>query len=60
MHAKIIMYSAENQSGTSTVWLSSQNFGNSGWFENLIMLKSNEAFEYYIQELEKYTGETLR
>lgn len=60
MHAKIVMYSAENQGGPSTVWLSSQNFGSSGWFENLIMLKSNEAFEYYLHTLEKYTGESIR
>ena len=40
-HAKVVL------TGPNTVWLSSANFGKSGWLENTIGIHSQKAFEYY-------------
>ena len=41
VHAKYVLIEPE------TVWLSSANFGSSGWLENTIGIHSKEAYEYY-------------
>lgn len=53
VHAKMVLIEPE------TVWLSSANFGQSGWFEQTIGMHSREAYQYYYDSLCKYVGETL-
>lgn len=40
-HAKIVLC------GKDTVWLSSANFGHSGWLENTIRIKDREVYIFY-------------
>lgn len=47
-HAKLIISPPE------TVWLSSANLGDSGWFESTIGLKSREAYDYYQNQILKF------
>lgn len=58
-HAKMVLFSPQNTDGKGTVWLSSQNFGTSEYFENLIMLKSSETYQYYVKKLEDFAGKEL-
>ena len=53
IHAKIVLIEPD------TVWLSSANFGQSGWFEQTIGMHSREAYRYYYESLCEYVGETL-
>lgn len=48
LHSKMILVE-EN-----IVWLSSQNFGTSTWFENTINIKSKEAYRYFYNRLNEY------
>lgn len=50
IHAKIVLVEPE------TVWLSSANFGKSGWFEHTIGIHSKEAYSFYLQQIEKHLG----
>lgn len=58
-HAKMVLFSPQNVGGKGTVWLSSQNFGASGYFENLVMFKSSQAYQYYVEKLEEFVGHEL-
>ncbi len=56
MHAKMILYNDFNLAkGDGTALLSSQNFGTSGWFENLILIKEH-GYKYYYEKLREYTN----
>jgi len=48
VHAKLVL--AEPQ----TVWLSSANFGASGWFESTIGIHSKVAYDFYMEQLSQY------
>ena len=50
VHAKFVLIEPE------TVWLSSANFGRSGWFEQTIGLHSKEAYEYMLKQVNAYIG----
>ena len=50
IHAKIILIEPK------TVWLSSANFGRSGWFENTIGIHDKEAYDFYYKQISKYMG----
>lgn len=54
VHAKFVLIEPE------TVWLSSANFGSSGWFEQTIGLHSKEAYEYMLKQVNAYIGEVKR
>ena len=54
MHAKMMLYNNLNYSG-GTALLSSGNFGTSGWFENLILVKE-KAYDYYKAKLEEFVN----
>ena len=51
VHAKIVL--AE----PSTVWISSANFGDSGWFEGTIGMHSRAVYEFYLEQLRRYIKE---
>lgn len=56
MHAKMILYNDfDLTKGDGTVLLSSQNFGTSGWFENLILIKE-KGYKYYYEKLHEFTN----
>ena len=48
MHAKMILIDS------NLVWLSSQNFGTSGWLENTVRIKSDKAYQFYKDRLDEY------
>lgn len=48
VHAKLVL--AEPY----TVWLSSANFGASGWFESTIGIHSKIVYDFYMEQLAKY------
>jgi hypothetical protein len=48
VHAKIVLIEPE------TVWLSSANFGRSGWFEHTIGIHSSAAYNFYMTEILEY------
>ena len=48
VHAKIVLIEP------CTVWLSSANFGKSGWFEHTIGIHSKEAFNFYLRAIKHY------
>lgn len=48
VHAKIVLVEPQ------TVWLSSANFGSSGWFEQTIGIHSRTAYDFYLNALSKY------
>lgn len=48
VHAKIVLVEPK------TVWLSSANFGESDWFEQTIGIHSKEAYNFYLDEIERY------
>lgn len=48
VHAKIVLIEPE------TVWLSSANFGKSGWFENTIGIHSKAAYDFYLDQIQRY------
>lgn len=41
LHSKMVLVK------DNIVWLSSQNFGSSGWFENTLKIDSKEAYDYF-------------
>ena len=49
-HAKMVLIEKD------IVWLSSQNFGTSTWFENTIRIKNQKAYNYYVHKLEEFIG----
>lgn len=51
LHAKMVLI--EN----NIVWLSSQNFGSSGWFENTINLKGLEPYDYFYNRLLEFLAD---
>ena len=51
VHAKLVLIEPE------TVWLSSANFGRSGWFEQTIGIHDRRAFEFYFDQIESYLFE---
>lgn len=55
IHSKMILHSGNN------VWLSSQNFGNSGkdWFESAIQIKDSRAYEFYYNQLCEFLGQGI-
>lgn len=58
-HAKMVLVSPVNAGRNGIVWLSSQNFGDSGWFEHLFRLKSATAYEYYLGKLEGFVDHKI-
>jgi len=58
-HAKMALVSPTGTKPGGTVWLSSQNFGSSGWFEHMIKLKHAKAYEYYLGKLEEFVGHKI-
>lgn len=50
VHAKFVLIEPE------TVWLSSANFGSSGWFEQTIGLHSEAAYRFMLDQVEQYVG----
>lgn len=48
VHAKMVLIEPK------TVWLSSANFGESDWFEQTIGLHSEEAYQFYLNQIEEY------
>lgn len=51
LHAKMVLI--EN----NIVWLSSQNFGSSSWFENTINLKGLESYDYFYKRLSEFLAD---
>lgn len=49
IHAKVLMAGKDKLTGggKEVVWLSSQNLGTSGWFENMVGIYGTEAYEFY-------------
>jgi phosphatidylserine/phosphatidylglycerophosphate/cardiolipin synthase-like enzyme len=47
-HAKIVLVSPD------TVWLSSANFGKSGWFENTVGIKNTDVYNFYENEIKRF------
>ena len=50
VHAKIVLIEPR------TVWLSSSNFGDSGWFEHTIGIHDNVAYKFYREQIMKFLG----
>jgi hypothetical protein len=50
VHAKFVLIEPD------IVWLSSANFGSSGWFEQTIGLHSKEAYDYMLKQVNEYMG----
>ena len=48
VHAKMVL------ADPCTVWLSSANFGASGWFESTIGIHSKAAYDFYLEQLSRY------
>ena len=59
LHAKMVLISPKDREKDGIVWLSSQNFGDSSWFEHTIRLKCKDAYEYYLNKLRDFTGHVL-
>ena len=38
----------------NTIWLSSANFGKSGWFENTIGIKNKEVYDFYKKQIDSF------
>lgn len=53
VHAKIVLVEPRS------VWLSSANFGSSGWFEQTIGIHDKTAYSFYLNALSKYLGVKL-
>jgi phosphatidylserine/phosphatidylglycerophosphate/cardiolipin synthase-like enzyme len=47
-HAKIVLIYP------NTVWLSSANFGRSGWFENTVGIKNKDVYNFYENEIKRF------
>lgn len=48
IHAKMVLVEPK------TVWLSSANFGKSDWFEQTIGIHSEEVYNFYLEQINKY------
>ena len=48
VHAKMVLLAPH------TVWLSSANFGASGWFEQTIGIHDARAYQFYREQIERY------
>lgn len=48
IHAKMLLVAPE------IVWLSSANFGNSGWYEQWVGMHSRKAYKHCLKELNEY------
>lgn len=59
IHAKFILIENDSQNKQGYVWLSSQNFGTSGWFENTINLKSNSVVKYLLGQLDEVKRQSI-
>lgn len=59
-HAKMVLISPAKTNGEGIVWLSSQNFGDSGWYEHLLNLKSAKAYEYYLEKIRNFMGHDVQ
>ena len=55
IHAKMALIKMNTNERYYT-WLSSQNFGTSGWFENTIRVKGQETYQFFYDELDKFTN----
>lgn len=59
MHVKFILIENDSQNKQGYVWLSSQNFGTSDWFENTINLKSNSVVKYLLGQLDEVKRQAI-
>jgi len=61
VHAKVLLASKDqvNGGGEEVVWLSSQNFGSSGWFENMVGIYGAEAYNFYKEIFEDFLQTTI-
>ena len=48
VHAKYVLIEPD------TVWLSSANFGSSGWFDQTIGIHDKDAYEFMLSQTERY------
>lgn len=55
IHAKMALIKMDANEPYYT-WLSSQNFGTSGWFENTIRVKGQKTYQFFYDELDKFTN----
>lgn len=51
VHSKYVLIEPD------TVWISSANFGSSGWMEGTVGIHSKEAYQYMLKKTEEYIKE---
>ncbi len=58
IHGKMVLVETNTCAGNKyyKTWLSSQNFGTSGWFENTIRVEGVSTYRFFYNELDKFTN----